>query len=174
MNALQPILTNDGRLVRTRYLDPSDGELLVDLVARLSTESRYHRFHVPMEFADPVQLRERLQPYLDVDRENHVALIALVDEGEREAAIAVARFKRQPGSTEAEVAVVVRDDWQGKGVARSLLQQLIALARNLGIERMTGFVQSSNRAALTMVASLGIRTEHHLEHGEDCLVLHLV
>lgn len=172
MDALQPIVTSSG-LVGVRYLEPSDGELLVDLAARLSPESRYHRFHVPMEFVDPLQLRERLQPYLDVDRKNHVALVAWVNEDERERAIGVARFKRQPGSIEAEVAVVVRDDWQGQGVASSLLQQLIAIARGLGIERMAGFVQSSNRAALALVASLGIRTEHHLEHGEDYLVLYL-
>lgn len=169
---LTPLETPRG-LVRVRFLTPDDGALLVDLIKRLSPESRYYRFHVPVEFHSDEDLWARIPPYLAVDQQNHVALVALVQEGEQEAAIAVVRFARQPGEEEAEVAVVVRDDWQRLGIGRRLVMQAVDVARALGIKRLSAWVQPGNRQALRLAAALPYRTEHRFEGGESHVVLHI-
>lgn len=170
---LRPIHTRDGRRLETRFLRPTDGPLLVDLLAHLSPESRYARFHVPVHDLSSAELDVLLPPYLDVDGVNHVAILAVVQEGQDEVAIGVARFKRPPGEADAEAAVVVRDDWQRLGVGQAILGQLIDIAQRLGIRRLKGYVHPGNRPVMKLLRSLGYRTEHHIEHGEDLLILHL-
>ena len=94
-SALHPIETDRGA-VKVRFLERSDGDLLIDLVRRLSSESRYHRFHIPMDFATDEELRAQLPTYLDVDRQDHIALVATIQESGKDAAVAVARFRRGP------------------------------------------------------------------------------
>lgn len=173
LEALLKTLETPRGPVHVRFLTPDDGALLVDLVKRLSPESRYHRFHVPMEFHSDEDLWARLPPYLAVDRENHVALVALVQEEGREAAVGVARFARQPGEEEAELAVVVRDDWQRLGVGRHLVMQSIEVAQALGIARLSAWVQPNNQQALRLAAALPYRAEYRFGGGESHVVLYI-
>lgn len=168
---LRPIEAHNGQVVAVRFLRPDDGDLLVDLVRRLSPDSRYSRFRVPMELVDPEEIRLRLPSYLDVDGVDHVALVAMVQEHDVERAIAVARFRRPPGASQAEAAVVVRDDWQGQGVGVALMMQMVDVARSLGIDDLLAWVQSTNRSAQRMVKALPFPTKHNLDHGEDYIVM---
>jgi GNAT superfamily N-acetyltransferase len=167
-----PIATRD-QLIRVRYLTPDDGDLLVNLVLRLSPEARYQRFHVSMEDVPMEEIRRRLPPFLDVDGVDSVALIALVDEPKGERAIGVARFRRRPGAQEAEAAVVVRDDWHRHGIGSALMGQLIEAARSLGITRFTAMIQAGNRAVHSLIKSMGISYDSHIDHGEDYIVMYL-
>lgn len=168
-----PIVAKNGQQVRIRYLTPDDGDLLVDLVQRLSPESRYQRFHVSADDVPMEELRRRLPPFLDVDGVDSVALIALVDEPEGERSIGVARFRRRPGETEAEAAVVVRDDWHRQGIGSAMMSQLVAAARALGITRFTAMIQAGNRAIHAMIKALALPFESHIDRAEDYLVIDL-
>ncbi len=168
-----PITAKNGQHVRVRYLTPDDGDLLIDLVTLLSRESRYLRFHVSLDDVPIEEARRRLPPFLDVDGVDSVALIALVDEAPGERAIAVARFRRRPGESEAEAAVVVRDDWQRQGIGLAMMNQLIDAALSLGIVRFTAMLHAGNRAVHGMIKAAGIRYDSHVEHGEDYIVMHL-
>lgn len=167
-----PIEARD-QVIRVRYLTPGDGDLLVNLVLRLSPETRYQRFHVSIDDVPMEEIRRRLPPFLDVDGVDSVALIALVDEAKGERAIGVARLRRRPGAQEAEAAVVVRDDWHRSGVGTALMRQLIEAARSLGITRFTAMIQAGNRAVHSLIRSMGIRFDSHIDHGEDYLVMYL-
>jgi GNAT superfamily N-acetyltransferase len=166
------IATRD-QLIRVRYLTPDDGDLLVNLVLRLSPETRYQRFHVSMEDVPIEEIRRRLPPFLDVDGVDSVALIALVDEPKGERAIGVARFRRRPGAQEAEAAVVVRDDWHRHGIGSALMGQLIEAAHSLGITRFTAMIQAGNRAVHSLIKAMGISYDSHIDHGEDYIVMHI-
>jgi GNAT superfamily N-acetyltransferase len=166
-------VAGEGQQVRVRFLTPDDGFLLVHLVRQLSPESRYQRFHVSVEDMPLEEILRRLPPFLDVDGVNSVALIALVDEANGERAVAVGRFRRRPGETEAEAAVVVRDDWHRQGIGSALMQQLMAAALSLGITRFTAMIQAGNRAIHAMIKAMGIRYESHIDHGEDYIVMYL-
>ncbi len=172
MEEFIPIQAKNGRQIRVRFLTPADGDLLLDLFFCLSPETRYQRFHVAADVSAE-EARLELPRYLDVDQENHVALLALVEEKGRERAVAVARFQREPGSEEAEGAVVVRDDWQRQGIGSGLFTPMLSVARQVGIKRFVAWVQGNNRLALRLVSNLGLPTEHSASHGEDFIVIHL-
>lgn len=168
-----PIVTKSGQQVRVRFLTPDDGDLLVNLVQRLSRETRYQRFHVSMDDVPLEEILHRLPPFLAVDGVNSVALIALVNEPEGERAIAVARFARRAGEDEAEAAVVVRDDWHRQGIGSAMMSQLVAVARSLGVKRFIAMAQAGNRPVHALIKAVGLQYESHIDRAEDYIVIHL-
>lgn len=143
-----------GRVAMAR-LEPSDGEALRRLFYRLSPQTIYRRFHSPVVYPDQAQP----QRLLDIDHHDREAVVALVD-GE---IVGVARYFRQPGSEAAEIAIVVADDWQRRGLATRMLNVLAQLARAASIERFTATLQPDNPPALALLgkfhASQRILTE---------------
>jgi RimJ/RimL family protein N-acetyltransferase len=124
-------------------LERSDGEPLRRLFFRLSPATVYRRFHSPIvrpEQAHP----ERL---LDVDHHDREAVVAVVD-GE---IVGVARYASWPGTSTADLAVVVADDWQKQGIALRMLSALAELAPSAGITSFKATVQGDNRAALGLL-----------------------
>jgi GNAT superfamily N-acetyltransferase len=145
-----PVALRDGSLVRVRQAHRSDRELLLRGFARLSPESRYRRFLVPMP-----ELAGALVRYLtEVDHRDHEAIVAL-DEATGEG-IGVARYVR---STErgdaAEFAVTVIDDWQGRGLGTLLVEVISARAREHGITNLTALMLASNEEMMNLLRSLG-------------------
>jgi RimJ/RimL family protein N-acetyltransferase/nucleotide-binding universal stress UspA family protein len=144
----------DGSSVCVRPIETGDREALARAFERLSPQSRYRRFFSPVS-----QLSERQLDYLtDIDHHDHEALVALPEEGGDP--VAVARYVRVEGDV-AEPAIVVADDWQGRGVASRLLDVLADRARE---ERITSFVApvlSENRAAIRLFEGLGDTTLRH-------------
>src|SRR5215218_4614883 len=118
----------DGSRIALRPIEPPDRELIAGGFEPVSPESRYRRFFGPK----PV-LSERDLDYLTrVDHHDHEALVAS-DAGTGRG-IGVARYVRVAPEV-AEPAVVVADDWQGRGVAGLLLDRLAERAREEGIQR---------------------------------------
>ena len=129
-----------GRLERT------DGLPLRRFFFRLSPETLYRRFHSPI--ARPEQAQpERL---LDVDHHDREAVVALV-EGE---IVGVARYARRSGAEAAEVAVVVADAWQRRGLATRMLGALADLAVAAGVRQFNLNMQADNTAVLRLVRRL--------------------
>ena len=127
-------------------LEPSDGEPLRRLFFRLSPETIYRRFHSPI--VRPEQARpDRL---LDIDHRDREAVSAVVD-GE---IVGVARYFRSPGTDSAEIAVVVADDWQRRGLATRMLEGLAELALSSGIRRFTLTMQADNQPVLRLLRRL--------------------
>ncbi|HEY0630765.1 MAG TPA: GNAT family N-acetyltransferase [Thermoleophilaceae bacterium] len=144
----------DGSAVEVRPISTADRELLERAFERLSPESRYRRFFSPVS-----RLSERQLDYLtDVDHRDHEALVALAEDSDD--AVAVARFVRtRPGV--AEPAIVVADDWQGRGLASQLLDALADRAREEGVECFVAPVLAENRAAIALFERLGDATVRH-------------
>jgi RimJ/RimL family protein N-acetyltransferase len=143
------ITLRDGSTLAVRPIEPSDREGLASGFEKLSDESRYKRFFSPTPRLSDAQLR-----YLtDVDHHDHEALVAVADDGDGPG---VARFVRLPDDpTAAEVAVAVRDDWQGRGVATGLLRALVERAREEGITRFTATALASNHAVIELLEEIG-------------------
>ena len=133
-----------GERIEIRPIRSADKELIADIFDRMSPETRYRRFFAPLQRLSEQDLR-----YLtEVDHLDHEALVALgPDDGEL---IGVARYVRSDEATEAEVAVVVVDPWQGRGVASALLDRLVDRARQAGIDHFIALVLSENEDALEL------------------------
>ena len=136
-----------------RPIEPEDREALAEGFERLSPESRYRRFFAPV-----AHLSERdLDLLTRVDHHDHEALVALVPAtGE---GIGVARYVRT-GADVAEPAIVVLDDWQGRGVGTRLLDALVERARDEGVRRFEALVLAYNAEAIHLLSSLGETTRY--------------
>jgi RimJ/RimL family protein N-acetyltransferase len=136
--------------IEIRPIRPEDREVLADGVRRMSAESRYRRFFSPLD-----HLSEQQLTYLtEVDHHDHEALVAL-EEGTRQG-IGVARFVRSENDPEnAEVAVAVADDWQGRGIGGELLHRLTERAREEGVKRFSASTLEENRPMRHLLAELG-------------------
>lgn len=148
----------DGTGVLLRPLQPQDRDRLRRLGYRLSPETLYRRFLTPV----PRPTEESLDRLLELDHWDREAIAAL----EGDEIIAVARYARQPGRDVAEVAVVVTDDRQRRGVGRLLLRRLAWLASRRGIRAFTGNIAGDNRPALELVRSLSPAVRTHWSTGE--------
>jgi GNAT superfamily N-acetyltransferase len=146
----QKVRLRSGDEVLLRPIRRSDKPRLRDGFERLSAESRYLRF-----FSAPSKLRAGELRYLtEVDHHAHEALLAV--EPWSDQAVGVARFVRSTNDpTVAEVAVVVADDWQGRGLGTALVRHLVARARDEGIERFSAFVLAHNHSMLQLLHAIG-------------------
>jgi len=124
-------------------LEPSDGELLGRFFHRLSPETVYRRF------LSPITRLEQARPdrLLDVDHASREALVAVVD-GE---IVGVARYARLGDTDTAELAVVVADAWQRRGIATRLLAALRSAPRARASAGWRSCPNADNRRALALL-----------------------
>ena len=111
----------DGRHVEIRALKPDDRDALLAAVGRTSAQSLYHRFFGARRgFTE-----QEIAFFVDVDFENHVALVASVEEDRRPVIAGGARYVAvAPGKV--EVAFAVIDQYQGRGIGAALMRHLVA------------------------------------------------
>jgi len=137
----------DGSTLFLREVRPDDKGAIAEGFERLSPESRYRRFFTPMNRLSDADLK-----YLtEVDHSDHEAVIAFDRDG---GPVGVARYVRIGDDGEAEVAVAVADDWQGRGAGTALLERLVQRARENGVERFVASVLSENAEALELFRSI--------------------
>ena len=116
----------DGSSVTVRPISLADSSALNDFHERCSDRTHYRRFFSSAKHLQP----EMLDRFVNVDHYDRDALVAVLDEH----IIAVARYDRLLERSAAEVAFVVEDEHQGKGLATTLLHQLADLAATRAIE----------------------------------------
>ncbi|MFP3854486.1 MAG: GNAT family N-acetyltransferase [Anaerolineales bacterium] len=151
----------DGSEVLLRPIEPEDATRLQDLFSRLSQDSIYMRF---LEFRKELSLKEA-QRFAEVDYQGNMAIVAaLPTEGDL---IGVARYGEtippRPGVVDA--AVVVQDDYQGRGLGTLLLLRLVEYAREHGVEAMHATVHQSNAQIMRFITKSGLPTERKLAGG---------
>jgi len=153
----------DGTDVLVRPIRPEDAEIEQDFVQNLSPESKYFRFMQSMDKLTPMMLARFTQ--IDYDRE--MALVAVINEHTADARIlGVARYVSNPDKQSCEFALTVADEWQQKGIGRQLMQRLMTVARDRGIEIMQGDVLSQNSKMLRLCERLGFRSVHRVDEPD--------
>jgi GNAT superfamily N-acetyltransferase len=144
-------LNGDTRML-VRPIVPGDKDLLVEGFARLSPESRFRRFLGYMD-----KLRPPLLRYLtEIDYVDHFAWVGLDKDQHR--GIGVARYVRIKDDPQAaEAAIVVVDEYQGRGAGTILLQLLGASALENGITRFVGEALADNQPIRELLDVIGAR-----------------
>ena len=128
----------NGYQVEIRALRPDDQANLIAAFGRTSSQSRYRRF-----FALKRGFTEgEIAFFLNIDFINHVALVAVVDEGGRPMIVGGGRYIVVQ-SGKAEVAFAVVDQYQGQGIGGALLRHLAAIARSAKLQELIAEVLSA-------------------------------
>ncbi len=155
------VVAADGGTVHLRPIRPEDADGLNGLMERSSDQTRYYRFFGPMK-----RLSDReLHRFTHVDHDNRVAFVVLLGEQ----LIAVGRYDRLPGTADAEVAFLVEDAHQGRGLGSVLLEHLAAAGRERGIERFVAEVLAQNSRMVRVFRDAGFQPDRSYEDG----VIHL-
>ena len=149
---------DDGGAVTIRSIEPADAYPLLRMFDRLSPESIYHRFFSPM----PRPRRAALLHLAGLDHELHEALVAQVDHE----IVAVARYDGRPGEDDAEVAVIVDDEWQDRGLGTRLLHHLAGVGSRRGLVAFRATVLGENRRALPFLRRLSPAADVRFRDGE--------
>jgi acyl-CoA synthetase (NDP forming)/RimJ/RimL family protein N-acetyltransferase len=149
-------LLADGGVAHLRPIRPSDADRLVAFYDRVSPESKYLRFFAPYP-----RLSDRdVKRFTDVDYLDRVALIITLGDD----MIAVGRYDRIEDD-HAEVAFLIEDAHQGRGIAQLLLEHLAQAARERGITRFVAEVLPQNRRMAKVFADAGYRVSKGIEDG---------
>lgn len=155
------VVAADGATVHLRPIRPADAEALVRFHGGLSQRTRYLRY-----FSAYPRIPERdLARFVTVDHRDRVAFVAELA-GE---IIAVGRYERYTDTDDAEVAFVVADAHQGRGIGSVLLEHLAAAAREVGLRRFIAVVLAENTGMIRVFRDAGYETTRSVEYGEVTL-----
>ncbi len=152
------VILKDGGVVRVRPIRPGDAGALHAFFGRWSQDTVYQRFFRAKADLTP----EELEHFTNVDYDDRMAFVAVVDDE----IIAVGRYDRTDDRPEeAEVAFVVEDAHQGRGIGSQLLQLLTEYARPRGVTAFRAYVLADNHGMLRMFRNSGFRLHRQLDEG---------
>ena len=150
----------DGHTLSIRPIRPEDAQIEQAFVRSLSDESRYFRFMQAVHELTP----EMLVRFTQIDYDREMALIAVVEpEAGVEKQVAVARYTANPDRRSCEFAVVVADEWQGRGIGTHLMHSLMGVAKSRGITLMEGEIITGNTHMLGLMRRLGFKVRPNLD-----------
>ena len=138
----------DGQRVTLRAVEPQDKQAFQAVIKGLSEASRYTRFMSPLRELSAPMLERAVNP----DPAHELQLVAL--SGEQEI-VGGARYCGSAGNDDCEFAITVVDHFQGRGLARPLLMQLMHAARARGFAHMEGYILAGNARMLGLARRLG-------------------
>ncbi|MET9555831.1 GNAT family N-acetyltransferase [Streptomyces sp. NPDC006645] len=167
------VVLRDGGTARVRPITTDDAERLVSFYEQVSDESKYYRFFAPYpRLSDKDVYRFTHHDYVD-----RVGLAVTVG-GEFVATVRYDRIdsRGMPASApadEAEVAFLVQDAHQGRGIASALLEHIAAVARERGIRRFAAEVLPANNKMIKVFRDAGFTQKRNFEDGSVRLVLDL-
>ncbi|MET0132447.1 MAG: GNAT family N-acetyltransferase [Kibdelosporangium sp.] len=151
------VVLADGGTVHLRPITPDDAERLLAFHSRLSERTRYYRFFGAYPRIPPRDLHR----FTNVDHHDRVAFVAMLGDD----IIAVGRYERLPDRDQAEVAFVVEDDHQGRGIGSILLEHLAAAAQESGLKQFVAEVLGDNRQMVNVFRDAGYQLRRALDEG---------
>jgi RimJ/RimL family protein N-acetyltransferase len=153
--------TRTGFPILTRPVKISDEPLLKDFFYSLSDQSLYRRF-ISVRKDMP---HERLQEFVIIDYTREMVILATVKEAEMEKVVAVGQYGINDQIHSAEVSLVVRDDYQNKGIGTALLSYLTYLAKREGLMGFTAEVLVENKPMIHLFEKMGFDIQKRSAQG---------
>jgi RimJ/RimL family protein N-acetyltransferase len=158
----------DGHRVEIRALRPADRSALETAVDRTSPLSLYRRFFA----VRTVFTEEQANYFVDVDFKTHVALVAVVDDGTEPTIAGGGRYVLV-ANDKAEIAFMIIDAYQGRGIGGMLLRHLVAIAKNAGIRQFVAEVLPENAPMLKLFEKSGLHINLQSERDVTHVTLDL-
>lgn len=150
-----------GTRVHVRPVRPDDAGRLIALYDRLSRHTAYQRFFTVLRRLPP----DWAHFLANVDYVRRLAIVAASDASPTTGLVAVARYEATAEPMTAEVAFVVQDGWQGKGLGTILFRLLLDAAQPRGIDRFRAYVLADNHRMLDLIAHFTDIRERSVHQG---------
>lgn len=147
--------------VRFRAIKPSDEEEMRKLFYRFSDNAVYYRYFSAIK----TMPHRKMQEYVNIDYQRSMSIVGTVEESGTERIVAEGRYVRHRDRPFADVAFVVDEHYQGLGIASYLLDLLIRVAREHGIDGFTADVIADNKAMLKVFEKAPFPIQAVLEYG---------
>ena len=161
------IVLRDGARIRLRPIRGEDESRLITAYERLSQYTAYQRFFAVMKRLPP----DWAHFLTHVDYQRRLALLAEAGPAEAPELIGVARYEPTDREDVAEIALVVQDGWQNRGLGVEMLDALLAAGEARGVRRFRAYVLSSNARMLGLLARRTDVQERHAASGVVELLL---
>ncbi len=156
-----------------RPIRPEDEPLWTDMIESLSPETTQYRFFGPLREIDKAMLIR----YCHIDYDREIALVAILkgkDDAKKDMMLGVVRLTIDSANpSEGEFAILVRDDYQRKGIGSKLMEALIQAARDRYVLQINGHVLTVNVGMTRFVENLGFDVQPSEEHDVHRLSLRL-
>jgi len=150
-----PWQLSDGTKVLLRAIRPEDEPAEHEMLSSLSKESSRTRFFSAIKDIS----HEWLILFCNIDYDRHMAIVAEMEENGKKSMIGVARLIMNSDLTSGELAVLVQDRFQGKGLGKKFIEVLIEIAREKGLEDIRAEVLADNERMLKVFRRLGFTTQ---------------
>lgn len=154
-----------------RPIRPEDAEMEQEFVMGLSSKTRHFRFMNTMKHLTP----EMLARFTQIDYDREMAFVAVISQANNQQEskhreIGVCRYIINNDGETCEFAIVVADDWQGKGLAHKLMESLLESARYRGLKEMVGDVLSDNTAMQNLAKKSGFSVKANPEDATTVII----
>jgi acyl-CoA hydrolase/GNAT superfamily N-acetyltransferase len=153
------LLLNDGNQVNFRPVHITDEPRMRDILYALSQVTHYYRFMTRSRRFG----HKQIQNFVYIDHRKDVAIVGTVPEAHGEDIIAVGRYYLDEKTNRAEVAFVIRDEWQNRGIGTFLFKHLTTIAKRNGISGFTAEVLRDNKRMRAIFNNCGYKVKSHRE-----------
>ena len=140
-------LLKNGTQINFRPIHPTDEPNVRDLFYALSQETIYYRFMTHMKRLPS----KEIQNFVFINHRSDIVIVGTVPEAYGDEIVAIGRYFLNPTTNMAEVAFIVRDDWQNRGIGSFMLKHLSNIARHNGIRGFTAEVLNANKAMQSVI-----------------------
>ena len=155
------LLLDDGSQINFRSVRPTDEPGMRGLVYELSRETIYYRFMSQQSKFT----HKQIQNFVYIDHRKDVAIVGTVPESYGESIICVGRYYLDEKTNKAEVAFVIRDEWQNRGIGTHVFKLLVDIAKRNGIAGFTAEVLRDNKRMRAIFINSGMKVTHRVEEG---------
>ncbi len=150
----------DGREVLLRPIKPEDEPLWLEMFQNFSEESiRYRFFQIIKDTPHEVRVR-----YCNIDYDREIAIVPELTEGGRRKILGVVRVSLEPDQKSGEMAFIIADPWQGLGLGTKMVDHVIEICKDMGIETIYAIMLPDNVRALSLMKKMGF-TLKYMEDG---------
>lgn len=158
--------------VHVRLIRPDDADRIKGLFYSLSEESIFFRFLTPLKSLR----RQTLQEFYHVDQDRDISLVGVVNSNEgaeSEEIIAAGRYLLDRSRNQAEFALLVKDEFQNKGIGTFLLNQMMRIAKSKGVKAFIAYVHPENVPMINFIHRTGKLIESKLDMEDNQYTFYL-
>ncbi|OGD48147.1 hypothetical protein A3K69_04865 [Candidatus Bathyarchaeota archaeon RBG_16_57_9] len=155
------MITKGGSELIVRPIKPTDEEMLSDMFYDLSDQTIINRFFSMLKSMP----HRKLQQFCCIDYDGEMSLVALTKEGVKQRIVGLGSYHLNPATHRAEIAFMMADAWQGKGIGTYMMQGLVKIAKSKKIKGFTAEVMRDNVPMIALMHKAGVEPKSTIVNG---------